>query len=704
MKTYNYSSRLTLFLSLLLISSLTFISCGNDSDDNSNGVDGELNIVETAQESEDFTILAQSIESAGLTAALEGTGPFTVFAPTDAAFEALPEGTLYNLTDDQLAEILQFHVVEGAVASGDLEASQDVQTLLGEEILVESEGGVTINGYSNVATADIEATNGIIHAVDAVLLPEGYREANIIDQANELGNFTTLTSAVEQTGLTSTLKYKGDFTLFAPTDDAFSSLPEGLLQSLSDEQLTEILTYHVLNGEIFAGDLSAEQAVGSLAGGEVFVTANNGNVTINGSSAVVTADVDVSNGVIHAIDEVILPDAYGTVVDAASKRYFFETLVSAVVDAGLADALSNTDASFTVFAPTDAAFEALPDGLLASLTTEQLAQILQYHVLPAEVGSGDLAEAQAPASLTEENVYVTVSDGEVSVNGSATVTAADVFTNNGVVHAIDQVILPNNFQNVVQIASKNYNLSTLVNLVADAGLVSTLEGDGPFTVFAPSNEAFDAVSSTLEGLSSEQVSEVLTYHVAAAEALSGDLQDGMTVSTVQGEDITVNIDGDGNVTLNESVNITTVDLQGTNGVVHIIDGVLLPPSYTSSSSNNQITLNNVGASAWEVTDIQGDGADAPLDTENTEISLTVGQEYTFVNNGGSSHPLEFRNSNGDVLLSEGGSDGTFESDSEINFQVNGNEVSFTLTESLANELASYFCGNHSSMNGSISIQ
>lgn len=586
MKKVKLPSRLNLILSLILVSAVTFIGCGNDSDDDG-GMSGmtELNIVETAQENENFSILVQAIVDAGLTAALEADDPYTVFAPTNEAFNDLPEGTLENLTNEQLAEILQFHVVEGAVASGDLSASQDVASLLGEELLVEAEGGVLVNGYANVTTADVEASNGIIHAIDAVLLPEGIREANIVDQANELGIFTSLVGAVDQVGLTSTLKYKGDFTVFAPTDDAFSNLPDGLLASLTNEQIAEILTYHVLSGEVFSNQLNPEQSVEPLSGGEVFITSNNDGVFVNGSASVVTADVDVSNGVIHAIDQVILPDVYGTVVDAASKRYNFETLVSAVADAGLVEALSNPEGTFTVFAPTDDAFAALPQGLLGSLTTQQLATILSYHVLPVEVASGDLSAEQAPASLTDEAVYVTAAEGNVTVNGSASVVEADIMTNNGTVHAIDEVILPNEFLNVVQIASKNYDLSTLVTLVSDAGLAGTLSDENStFTVFAPTNAAFDAVSETLGTLSEAEVEEVLLYHAVGQEILSGDLPapgNSTTVTTEQGEDITVAVDSEGNVTLNGNVNVTTVDLQGTNGVIHIIDGVLLPPSYTN---------------------------------------------------------------------------------------------------------------------------
>lgn len=446
MKKVKIPSRLNLFLSLVLVSAVTFIGCDNDSDDGGTSGMTELNIVETAQENDNFSILVQAITDAGLTAALEADGPFTVFAPTNEAFNDLPEGTLESLTNEQLQEILQFHVVEGTVASADLEASQDVASLLGEELLVEAEGEVLVNGYSSVTTADIEASNGIIHAVDAVLLPAGIREANIVDQANELGTFTSLVGAVDQVGLTSTLKYKGDFTLFAPTDDAFASLPDGLLASLTNEQVTEILTYHVLSGEVFSNQLDPEQAVESLSEEDVFITSNNDGVFVNGSASVVTADVDVSNGVIHAIDA---------------------------------------------------------------------------------------------------------------------------------------VILPNEFLDVVQIAQKNYNLTTLVDLVVDADLVTTLKGDGPFTVLAPTNDAFAEISATLDGLTASEVEEVLLYHVAAQEALAGDLTDGMTIETVQGEDITVTIDAENNVFFNGDVGVVTVDLEGTNGVVHIIDGVLIPPSFTN---------------------------------------------------------------------------------------------------------------------------
>lgn len=565
---------------LILLSAVLFFGVvGCDDDDDPVTPPSERDIVEIAESNDNLSILADAIFDAELDGTLKSDGPFTVFAPSNSAFNQLPASTLDDLTQAELAEILTFHVVEGEIQSGDLEASQTVETVQGEEILVTVDGGtVSVNGSAVVTNADVDASNGVIHIIDEVLQPQAFREPNIVDRAENLGNFTTLVDALDQTGLKSTIQYLGPFTVFAPTDAAFNNLPSGLLSSLSDEELAQILQYHVLSGTVLSGDLGAEQAAPSLTGEDLFITANGG-VNVNGDASVVTADVEATNGVIHAVDKVLLPDAFGTIVDAADKRYFFSTLVQAVTDAGLAGTLSDTDASLTVFAPTDEAFANLPDGLLNSLTTDQLARILQYHVLGSEVFAEDLAPEQSPESLLGEDLFITTGNDGAFINDNAEIITTDIDVNNGVIHAIDAVLLPNEFLDIVQIVQKDFNLTSLVTALSDAGLVSTLKGDGPFTVFAPTNEAFEAASSTIESLTANQVAEVLQYHAAAAELLSGDLSDGQTITTVQGEDITVNIDTEGNVTLNGSVNVIEVDRQGTNGVVHIIDGVLIPPSF-----------------------------------------------------------------------------------------------------------------------------
>lgn len=589
------TSKLAKYLLLLLIPlfSISMLTACSDDDDGPTVVDPdpepepepEPTLVDIAAGDERFSTLVGIVQDLGLEETL-ATEELTVFAPTNAAFENISDA-IPSLTNDDLEQIVTYHLLAGTVLSTDLEAQQDVEMLQGELALIQSSAaGVTINGFASVVEADLTASNGVIHAIDEVLLPTEYRVAlqgpSLVEVAENAGNFETLLGLVDDLGLRTTLQFLGPYTAFAPTDEAFSNLFEVVdPATLTPEQLGFILTYHVLFGETLSTDLQATQTVPTVAEEPVYITAGEDGVAVNGTANVTTADVtEPTNGVIHIVDQVLLPNAFNTVAGVVSKNYDLATLLSVVAERpAILDVLNDAASSLTVFAPDNAAFTAALEAF-PELTADQITEILTYHVLAAEVLSTDLEAAQTVETLSEESIYVTVEEGTVTINNSATVTNADLNGNNGVVHVIDGVLLPNKFQNIVQIASKNYDLSTLVSLVADAGLVSTLEGDGPFTVFAPTNAAFEAVSETLATLSEEQVADVLTYHVAALEALSGDLSDGMEVPTVQGESITVNIDAEGNVTLNGSVNVVTVDLQGTNGVIHIIDGVLLPPSFT----------------------------------------------------------------------------------------------------------------------------
>lgn len=262
-----------------------------------------------------------------------------------------------------------------------------------------------------------------------------------------------------------------------------------------------------------------------------------------------------------------------TIVDLAADNTNFSTLVSLLQQAGLDGALS--EGEFTVFAPTNAAFNNLPDGVLESLTPEQVSTILQYHVVSGVVPSAALQPQQAVETLTGEEIFITVSSGAVTVNGNSSVTTPDVVGSNGIIHAIDEVLLPNEFLNVVQIAQKNYNLSSLVDAVLAADLAGVLSGDGPFTVFAPTNAAFAEIADVAATLTTDQLAQVLTFHVLPAEVASTDLQPTQDVATVNGQEITVTL-GEGGAFINGETAITQVDLAGTNGVIHIIDSVLIP--------------------------------------------------------------------------------------------------------------------------------
>merc|ERR1712077_174325 len=239
---------------------------------------------------------------------LKGVEAVTIFAPSDEAFAKLPEGTLESLTPEQAKAIVARHVVAGASVYAADVATGDVETFGGETVgLVKTdEGGVqvTYNGQTvNVVTADVKASNGVIHVIDNVILgaPEPAPEpavGDVVDVAVGAGAFTTLVKIVSDLGLVDTLKGVEAVTIFAPSDDAFAKLPAGTLESLTTEQATA---------------LAADVATGPVGtfGGETIdlIKTEQGGVQVsyNGNAVnVVTADVKASNGVIHVIDAVIL--------------------------------------------------------------------------------------------------------------------------------------------------------------------------------------------------------------------------------------------------------------------------------------------------------------------------------------------------------------------------------------------------------------
>lgn len=594
-KYYNMmTSKLAKYLLLLLIPlfSVAMLTACSDDDNGSTVVDPdpepepepEPTLVDIASNDDRFSTLVGIVSDLDLVERLSNE-ELTVFAPTNEAFEKISDA-IPDLTEEDLEQIVTYHLLEGTVPSGDLDAQQDVEMLQGEVTLIQaSAAGVTINGFANVVEADITASNGVIHAIDEVLLPKEYRVAlqgpSLVEVAENAGNFEILLDLVNDLGLRTTLQFLGPYTAFAPTDEAFGNLPVDPA-SLTAEQLGFILTYHVLFGETLSTDLGEQQTAATVAEEPVYITSDEDGVVVNGSANVTTADVtEPTNGVIHIVDQVLLPNAFLNTVQVAAKNYNFTTLVGLVSQyPDLVDAVASTE--LTVFAPTNDAFDKLFENVDPnSLTEEQIAEILLYHtVLGAQVFAGDLDEEQTVESGSEEALYITADSEGVLVNGSSNVTTADVASSNGVIHAVDSVLLPNAFTSVPGIVSKNYELSTLLDLVADreAILNSLSDPEGTFTVFAPTNAAFDAALEAFPDLTEEEITEILTYHVLTAQVLSTDLSDGQTAETLQGEDITVTINDDG-VQINNA-NVVTADLAGTNGVVHIIDAVILPPSFT----------------------------------------------------------------------------------------------------------------------------
>ena len=277
-------------------------------------------IAEIAAGDENFSTLVTALDAAGLVETLAGEGAFTVFAPTNAAFEALGDTLNDVLADaDLLTQVLLYHVVDGKVMSPDALAlaGSEAETLSGDKIALSIDGGNLFINDAMVTAVDIEASNGVIHVIDAVLIPSSdemssdmsEEKGSIVDIAVADERFTTLVTALQQAELVETLAGEGNFTVFAPTNDAFAALGSDLDAVLADNDLlTKVLLYHVLDGAVMAETaLTLDgQTVETLSGDSFSISIKDGNLFINDSMVVIT-DIEADNGVIHVIDAVLIP-------------------------------------------------------------------------------------------------------------------------------------------------------------------------------------------------------------------------------------------------------------------------------------------------------------------------------------------------------------------------------------------------------------
>jgi len=320
MKTQKLNIRLK-SIALMMTAVIVLSACNKDETEDMNPtptpMPQEKNIVETAQSLPQFSILVDAVVKAGLADALSAEGPYTVFAPTNDAFNLLFDQLGVNgvedLTADQLAPILLYHVVGAKVTAADV-TSGYVPTLNTTApgnnsvlILADVSKGVQLNGGTNVTATDVIASNGVIHVIDKVLLP-----TDVVDIAiNNNNNFNILVEAVVKAGLVDALKAEGPFTVFAPTNAAFEALFAQLgvsgISDLTADQLTPILLYHVVSGNVRAADVTSGMVPTLNTDAQIDIMVSEMGVKLNGNSNVIATDVQGTNGVIHVIDAVLIP-------------------------------------------------------------------------------------------------------------------------------------------------------------------------------------------------------------------------------------------------------------------------------------------------------------------------------------------------------------------------------------------------------------
>jgi transforming growth factor-beta-induced protein len=462
--------------------------------------------------------LVAALTHADLVATLQGDGPFTVFAPTDAAFAAAGIDLADFDTDEEnatLSDILLYHVYSGSVAAADVTDGLTVAMVNGDDatFAVAADGTVSI-GDAKVTTADVQSSNGIIHVIDAVLTPPA--DAPTLDipaTAQSTGVHTALVAALTQANLVAALQADGPFTVFAPTDEAFTAAGIDLSTFDTPEEnatLADILTYHVYAGAVPASAVTDGLAVNMLNGDKAtFAVSTDGVVSVGGAT-VTTADVQTTNGIIHVIDKVLLPP------------------------------------------PGDICYNTISHTIVAGSTN-------------VECNSYLYVENYTVGGQTITGCYNTVTHAVTDV--SAAICGAYMWT-----PAV----------NIATTAGATTIHASLVAALQTADLVATLSGTDEYTVFAPTDAAFAAAGIDLDAFDTPEeiaaLANILLYHVVAGTTLSTDLTEGeTTVSAANGDDLLIHVTGSSVMVGTEMANVTLADVPASNGVIHVIDKVLTPP-------------------------------------------------------------------------------------------------------------------------------
>ena len=676
------------------------------------------NIVDIAAGSDDFNILVMALQTAGLDGLVRDADDITVFAPTDAAFTQLAvdlgfdgdptdegavfaaiAGALTNLAPDGdpiplLQNILSYHVSPGAKTAAEVDAADQVTTLL-DGATFGSEGTELVDNEPdidnpNIVAPDIAASNGTIQVIDRVLLPIDIpgNGPNIVDIAAGSDDFNILVMALQTAGLDGLVRDADDITVFAPTDAAFTQLAvdlgfdgdatdegavfgfiAGALAGLAPDGdpiplLQNILSYHVSPGAKTAAEVDAADQVTTLLDGATF--GSEGTELVDNepdieNPNIVAPDIAASNGTIQVIDRVLLPiDIPGNepnIVDIAAGSDDFNILVMALQTAGLDGLVRDAD-DITVFAPTDAAFaqlavdlgfegdtadEGAVFGFIAGALTDLapdgdpiplLQNILSYHVSPGAKTAAEVDAADQVTTLLDGATFgsegTELVDNEPDID-NPNIVAPDIAASNGTIQVIDRVLVPIDIPGNEPVEPTDPTLAGIVaasggvfdddatdfdilfNAVQAAGLVEALDDpDASLTVFAPNDAAFVALSQALGFEGGDEagafdylvealallnggdpiglLQSVLQYHVAPGELGSDEVLNATSIQTLL-DGATLGVDGTTLVDADPDIadpNLIATDVPASNGVAHVLDGVLLPADLLQSDGSNDV--------------------------------------------------------------------------------------------------------------------
>ncbi|KAG7224548.1 hypothetical protein INR49_011300 [Caranx melampygus] len=505
---------------------------------------------------------------------IEGRGSFTMFAPSNDAWDDLDpavRGALVSNVNIELYNALHFHMVNRRILTKDMRNGMRETSMyndLGLYINHYPNGVVTVN-CARIIHGNQVATNGVVHVIDRVISAVGNTIKDVLDVSDDLSSFN---AALLASGMMDKLDQPGHFTLFAPTNEAFDKLSPGYLERIMNDKtvIAALVNYHLLNSVQCSEAIMAGTVYETAEGSTIEIGCDGDSLTVNGIKMVLKKDIVTTNGVIHLIDQVLIPDSAKEVMELMGDSQ--STFTDMVSELGLAAALG-PQTEYTLLAPVNTAFT----NEVMSTDQNLLRIILENHILKLKVTLSELYNGQLLETLAGKLLRVFIYRTAVCIENACMVRGSKEGSN-GALHLMRSLIKPAE-KTMYDLLIADGRFKVFLSLMETADLTELLKQEGSYTIFAPTDDAFgDLSGEDLALLRSDKntLRTILLYHFSNGVFINGGLEGGVTnlLKTLQGKNLQVK-------SVNNSIHVNSVDvpdsdLMATNGVIHIVKNVLYP--------------------------------------------------------------------------------------------------------------------------------
>ncbi|XP_020505784.2 periostin isoform X2 [Labrus bergylta] len=520
------------------------------------------------------TTTQQYTDMSKLREEIEGKGSFTMFAPSNEAWDQLaPEmrSALESNVNIELYNALHFHMVNRRFLTKDLKNDITVTSMyndLGLYINHYSNGIVTVN-CARIIHGNQVATNGVVHVIDRVIGFVSNTIKGVLDVNDDLTSFS---AAALASGMMDKLDQPGHYTLFAPTNEAFDKLAPGHLERIMGDKdvIAALVNYHLLNSVQCSEAIMSGSTYETAEGSTIEIGCDGNSLTVNGIKMVLKKDIVTSNGVIHLIDKVLIPDSAKEVMELVGETQ--STFSDMVSELGLAAALG-PKREYTLLAPVNTAFTK------EVMSTDQsfLKYILENHILKLKITLNELYNGQLLETLAGKLLRVFIYRTAVCIENACMMRGGKEGSN-GALHVMKSLITPAE-KTIYQLLVIDGRFKIFLSLMETAGLTDLLKQEGSYTIFAPTDDAFEGLSRedfTLLKSDLNALRVILLYHFSNGVFINGGLEGGVTnlLKTIQGNNLQVT--SVNNSILVNSVGVPDSDLMATNGVIHVVKNVLYP--------------------------------------------------------------------------------------------------------------------------------